>query len=97
MSSSSLTSLTSVLERERRIVTLALRLASTYCDVAESHAKLRHRADTQRVLQKARKEIVAVERRLTKNTGLFAIQTDNVLAQVEEIKKRIEVLAPLAA
>lgn len=83
-------------ERERRIVTLALRLATTYCAVAESHAKVRHRADTQRVLQKARKEIAAVEQRMGDHKGLFASETGAVLSQIADVKKRIEHLDRLA-
>jgi hypothetical protein len=87
----------SIQDQERRLVILALRIASTYCHVAESHVRARHRADTQRVLQKARKEVDAVEFRLRTNVGLFGNQTDTVLEQVAELKERVKTLERLAA
>jgi hypothetical protein len=67
-----------------------MRMAATYCNLAESHDRLSHRVDKRRVLNKARKEITTIEHRLRKSQDLFETETDAILERVAELKRRIE-------
>ncbi len=83
--------------QERKLILLALRIANTYCNLAEAHALCSHRTDALRALQKAEKEIANVERRLDRNKTLFGTETASVKAQSARLKKRIQSLDSLAA
>lgn len=80
-------------EQERKLILLALRLAVTYCDLAETHT---HRADTLRLAGRAKDEIATVEQRLNKKKALFGTQTSPVRGQIAVLNKRIHSLEWLA-
>ena len=89
--------ITSVVEPELELMMLALRIASTYCNIAEADAIAGHGASSQRALRKARKEIASVERRLETNQSRFVAEKDMLVAYIAELEGRIESLERLAA
>jgi len=87
----------SITDPERELMMLALRIASTYCNIAEADVIAGHRDGSQRVLSKARREIASVEGRLKTNQGWSETERDTALAYVAELKERIDSLNRLAA
>lgn len=80
-------------ELELRLVALGLRLASSYCKLAETHSHQRHRMDQERVLTKARKELEALRRRLDINAAGFGTESkQKFLSKMQNIADRIELL-----
>lgn len=84
-------------EQERKLIRLALRVAGTYCRLAETHTYFLHRSYVQRVTEKAKDEIAIVERRLDKRKDLFGTDRDSVSIELSGLKKRIQLLEEWAA
>lgn len=84
-------------EQERKLIRLALRVAATYCRLAETHTYFLHHANSMRTVEKAKQEVAMVEGRLLRHETLFGTETDAVAAEVLGLKKRIRLLEQPAA
>ena len=85
-------------EQVLRLLSAGLRMADTYCNLAETHSLPGHRADKQRVLQKARRELAIVRQRLMANPyGLSSRAGSTLSSRIERVQQRIDSLHDKAA
>ena len=84
-------------DQERRLISLGLSLAATYCDLAETAVVQRSRSRMLVLTGRARKEVVTILRRLPQAKRKTTLDTNKIKSTLTVLEERIQALELEAA